>query len=215
VETIMKVRHVLAIALAGLTLAGSSLAAPDSSAIREPGKRLANGGKLLGRPRVEPLGTARVVLVTGNVEHFGQFNARANAVFKPGEEVRIYVEPTGFIVSDDNGEWIDMTADIKVSRSDGRVTLEKRNLFTLKQNAPKQACDTFVLFAVKAPAAGRYAVSFRLNENSTGRSLEYRVPFLVEPAAADHEARMSGVPETSALLCSPVACPTNISRRPA
>ena len=185
-------RLVLAIALAVLTLAGSSMAAPNSSAIREPGKRLALRGKNPARPRVEPLGTARVVLVTRSVGSFGQFNARPNAVFKPGEEVRIYVEPTGFVVSDDNGERIDMTADITVSTSDGRVMFEKRDLLTLKQAASKGACDTFIFFAVKVPTAGRYVVAFRLNENSTGRALEYRVPVLVEPAVADREASVSG-----------------------
>jgi hypothetical protein len=195
VETItpLNARLVLAVALAGLTLASSSLAAPNSSATREPGKLLAQRGKSLARPHVEPLGTARVVLVTRGVDSFGQFNARPNAVFKPGEEVRIYVEPTGFIVSDDNGERIDMTADIKVSTSAGQVMFEKRDLLTLKQTARKGACDTFVFLAVKVPAAGRYVVAFRLNENSTGRSLEYRVPFLVEPAIADREARLSDV----------------------
>jgi hypothetical protein len=202
VETIMppKVRHILAVALAGLTLTGSSLAAPNSSAIRGPGKRLAHTGSSLAGPRVEPLGASRVVLVTGKVDCFGKFDARPNAVFKPGEEVRIYVEPTGFIVSDDNGERIDMTADVKVSTSDGRVMLEKRNLLTLKQNARKGTSDPFVFFAVKVPAAGRYVVSFRLNENSTGRSFEYRVPFLVEPATTYREARISGVQGTSAAL---------------
>ncbi len=183
-----KVTHILAVALTGLTLTSSSLAAPNSSVIREPGKRPAHTGNSLARPRVEPLGTSRVVLVTSKVDFFGKFDARPNAVFKPGEEVRIYVEPTGFIVSDDNGERIDMTADVRVSTSDGRVILEKRNLLTLKQNAQRGASDTFVFFAVKVPAVGRYIVLFRLNENSTGRSLEYRVPFLVEPVMANREA---------------------------
>ena len=185
-------RLVLAIALAGLTLAGSSMAAPNSSAIREPGKLLAQRDKTFAKPRVEPLGTARVVLVTRSVDSCGRFSARPNAVFKPGEEVRIYVEPTGFIVSDDNGERIDMTADITVSTSDGRAMFEKKNLLTLKQAASKGACNAFIFFAVKVPAAGRYVVAFRLNENATGRSLEYRVPILVEPAIADREARLSG-----------------------
>jgi hypothetical protein len=51
----------------------------------------------------ETLGIARATFVTAKVEKFGQFEPRPNAVFKLGEDVRLYVEPTGFVVADRTG----------------------------------------------------------------------------------------------------------------
>ena len=129
----------------------------------------------------EALGIARVSFVTAKVEKFGQFEPRPNAVFKLGEDVRLYAEPTGFVASDRTGaSRIDMTADIKVSAADGRVVLERKNLMFLKHNSPETLDNVFVNLSVKLPAAGMYVVSFRLNDNLTGRSLDQSLPFQVE-----------------------------------
>jgi len=129
----------------------------------------------------ELLGTSRVVFVTSKVEKFGNFEPRPNAVFQPGEEVRLYAEPTGFVTVDENrATKIDMTTDIKVSTSDGRVLLEKKNLLTFKQTSEKEIGNVFVNMAVNVRATGQYILTLRLNENSTGRYLDYSVPFLVK-----------------------------------
>jgi hypothetical protein len=129
----------------------------------------------------ESLGIARATLVTAKVEKFGQFEPRPNAVFKLGEDVRLYVEPTGFVVVERTGaSQIDTTADIKVTGADGRVVVERKNLMSLKHSNPQTLRNVFVNFSVKVPAAGMYVLSFRLNDNLTGRSLDYGLPFLVE-----------------------------------
>jgi hypothetical protein len=129
----------------------------------------------------EALGIARVSFVTAKVEKFGQFEPRPNAVFKLGEDVRSYAEPTGFVASDQTGaSRINMTADIKISAADGRVLLERKNLVSLKHSDPETLSNVFVNFSVKVPAAGMYVVSFRLTDNLTGRSLDYSLPFRVE-----------------------------------
>ncbi len=129
----------------------------------------------------ESLGIARVSFVTAKVEKFGQFEPRPNAVFKLGEDVRLYVEPTGFVAVDRTGaSQIDATADIKVTGADGRVVVEKKNLMSLKHSSPQTLGKVFVNFSVKVPAAGMYVVSFRLNDNLTGRSLDHSLPFQVE-----------------------------------
>lgn len=62
----------------------------------------------------ESLAIARATLVTAKVEKFGQFEPRPNAVFKLGEDVRLYVEPTGFVAVERTGaSQIDTTADIR------------------------------------------------------------------------------------------------------
>src|SRR3954447_26132131 len=84
----------------------------------------------------ELLGTSRVLFVQKKAERFGRFEPRPNAIFQSGEEILIYAEPTGFVVSAENrGKKIDMSTDIKVSTSDGRVLLEKNNLVTLRQTS--------------------------------------------------------------------------------
>ena len=129
----------------------------------------------------ESLGIARASFVTAKVEKFGQFEPRPNAVFKLGEDVRLYVEPTGFVASDRTGaSRIDMTADIKVSAADGRVILQRKNLMFLKHNSPETFDNVFVNLSVKVPAAGMYVVSFRLTDNLTGRFLDHSLPFQVE-----------------------------------
>lgn len=129
----------------------------------------------------EALGTARVVFVTAKVEKFSQFEPRPNTVFKLGEDVRLYVEPTGFVASGRTGaSQINMTADIKISAADGRVLLERKNLVSLKHSDPGTLSNVFVNFSVKVPTAGMYVVSFRLTDNLTSRSLDYSLPFRVD-----------------------------------
>ena len=141
----------------------------------------------------EALGIARVSFVTAKVEKFGQFEPRPNAVFKLGEDVRLYAEPKGFVASDRTGaSRIDMTADIKVSAADGRVVLERESLMFLKHNSPETLDNVFVNLSVKVPAAGMYVVSFRLNDNLTGRSLDQSLPFQVE--APERVAAQPGNP---------------------
>jgi hypothetical protein len=129
----------------------------------------------------ESLAIARATFVTAKVEKFGQFEPRPNAVFKLGEDVRLYVEPTGFVAVERTGaSQIDTTADIKVTAADGRVVVDRKNLMSLKHSNPQTLRNMFVNFSVKVPAAGMYVVSFRLNDNLTGRSLDYSLPFQVE-----------------------------------
>ena len=129
----------------------------------------------------ESLGIARVSFVTAKVEKFSQFESRPNAVFKLGEDVRLYGEPTGFVASDRTGRsQIDMKADIKVSAADERVVVERKNLMSLKHSSPETLDNVFVNLSVKVPTAGMYVVSFRLTDNLTGRFLDYSLPFQVE-----------------------------------
>jgi hypothetical protein len=130
----------------------------------------------------ESLAITRASFVTAKVEKFGQYEPRPNAVFKFGEDVRLYVEPTGFVAVDQSGaSRIDTTADIKVTGADGGVLVERKNLMSLKHSSPQTLGQVFVNFSVKVPAAGMYVVTFRLNDNLTGRSLDYSLPFQVEP----------------------------------
>jgi hypothetical protein len=153
------VRNVRTVTLAALALLIGSLAAAGA----------------------ESLGIARASFVTAKVEKFGQYEPRPNAVFKLGEDVRLYVEPTGFVAVDRSGaSQIDTTADIKVTGADGGVLVERKNLMSLKHSSPQTLGKVFVNFSVKVPAAGMYVVTFRLNDNLSGRSLDYSLPFQVE-----------------------------------
>jgi len=132
----------------------------------------------------ELLGTSRVVFVQKKAEKFGKFESRPNAVFHTGEEILLYVEPTGFVVSAENrGKTIDMSTDIKVSTSDGRVLLEKNNLVTLRQTSETEI-KVFLNMAVNVRAAGKYTFTFRLNDKFTGRYLDYSAPFVVQEKLA-------------------------------
>src|SRR3954470_1933890 len=116
----------------------------------------------------ELLGTSRVVFVEKKAERFGKFEARPNAIFQTGEEILLYAEPTGFVVAAENrGKKIDMSTDIKVSTSDGRVLLQKNNLMTLRQTSETEI-KVFLNMAVNVRAAGTYNFTFRLNDNFTG-----------------------------------------------
>jgi hypothetical protein len=137
-----------------------------------PGASLASG-------MAEPLGVSRVVFVTKKVEKFGEFQPRANAVFKPGEPIVLYVEPSGFIFPSENGGARgDMGVVLKVATADGRVLLERP--MTNKQNNPKGITNTFSNFNITLSAAGKYAVSITMTDNLTGRSLQYTVPLVVQ-----------------------------------
>jgi hypothetical protein len=132
----------------------------------------------------ELLGTSRVVFVQKKAEKFGNFEPRPNAIFQAGEEILLYAEPTGFVVPADNrAKKIDMSMDIKVSTSDGRVLLEKSNLMTLRQTSETEI-KVFLNMAVNVRTPGSYSFAFRLNDNFTGRYLDYSVPFVVQEKLA-------------------------------
>lgn len=68
-----------------------------------------------------------------------------------------------------------------MTAADGRTLVHRKNLMSLKHSNPQTLRNVFVNFSVKVPAAGMYLVAFRLNDNLTGRSLDYSLPFQVEP----------------------------------
>jgi hypothetical protein len=143
-----------------------------------PAQQIVPGAAAAGG-MAEPLGVSRVVFVTRKVEKFGEFQPRANAVFKPGEPIVLYVEPSGFIFpGEKGGARIDMGINLKVATADGRVLLETPT--TNKQNNPKGIANTFTNFNITLSAAGKYAVSIAMTDNLTGRSLQYTVPLVVQ-----------------------------------
>lgn len=123
----------------------------------------------------------RKALLVDSSNGFGIYQPRESNVFRPGEKLRIYVEPVGYAYgkNDLGGLEIAFDVDLKIRNEAGKQIFSRDNLFHLAQpvryhNREFYLSLTLTLDGLKA---GRYTGLFHVKDRHSDKTADFEIPF--------------------------------------
>ena len=154
----------------------------------------ADGGELL--EALEMLGAAefalwksmpsmalrRAVLVTGEPAFFGSYESRGDNRYRPDEPVLLYVEPAGYSILEDKGNYrFALTADFTLVDGGGQILGGQREFGRWEMSARRPVTDFMMYFTFDFTGlkAGSYNIETTVRDLNSDRVLEFVTPFVV------------------------------------
>ncbi len=120
-----------------------------------------------------------------SAEGYGIYQPRENSAFRPGEIMRVYVEPVGFGYGGGEGTYeVALHADLALETPGGQILAEGKDIFSIRvpsRNRIREFNMT-LSFAVPQLAPGPYQAVFTVRDRHSDKSGEFKVPFRVEAA---------------------------------
>jgi hypothetical protein len=118
-------------------------------------------------------------------EGYGIYEPRAEAPFRPGETMRVYVEPVGFAYGGAEGlHEVALAADLSIETPGGQVLAEAADMFSVSVPSRNRIREFNVTFSFAVPelAPGPYRAVFTVRDRHSDKTGEIAVPFEVERA---------------------------------
>lgn len=179
-----------AAAFAGMILASPAVAGTIADRSAEAEKLVVKGDNLGALDALDaavdeiwtnmPLTIRKVVLVD-SYEGFGVYAPRANAIYRPGEQVVIYTEPVGYKYGKSSlGELeIAIDVDVKIRDAAGKTVASKRNFGSLAKQVRYHNREFFFTLTVDLSGVeeGKYEGVFLLRDKHSEKTAEFSVPF--------------------------------------
>ena len=123
--------------------------------------------------------------VVESAEGYGIYEPRENTSFRPGETMKVYVEPVGFGYGDQAGlHEVALSADLAIETPGGQILAEGKDMFSVSVPSRNRIREFNVTlsFAVPHLAPGPYRAVFNVHDRNSEKSGEFAVPFRVEAA---------------------------------
>jgi len=128
-----------------------------------------------------PLAVRHVTFVDGHPDGFGEYQARADSVFKPGEKLVAYAEPIGYGWKDDGGGFYSFGfhVDFKIWDAAGKLIGEQKNFADLaqKSHARNREFMLVLTLSLSGAPAGDYVLEYTLRDITGDRSTSFKLPF--------------------------------------
>ncbi|MBW2309242.1 MAG: hypothetical protein JRG73_20155 [Deltaproteobacteria bacterium] len=119
-----------------------------------------------------PLILNNVQFVVDEPDGFGIYTPRANAIFKQGEKIRIYMEPVGFTIKD-RGEFkeLSLSTDFNILDTEGNVLAGKRDFgrWTMKSRAYNTQFMLKLNYSLTGAPPGRYKIETVVKDNFSAK----------------------------------------------
>jgi len=196
----MQVRALRRFALAALATIGPALAATAASA-GDIADKAGQAESLLsaGKPQEAlaafdaatgdfwaalPL-SARVATFVDSVDGYGNYHALAEASFKPGDTVKIYVEPVGYGFSEEGSAFrATLAADLEVKTPGGLIFGKASDFARLTWSSREKLYQVHATIASPLPALkpGDYVLSLTLRDLNSPKTATISLPFKVAAA---------------------------------
>lgn len=94
-----------------------------------------------------PLHVEKAVLITEKAKGYEKYDARRDNVYKPGEIIRLYVEPIGLTRKKEGDQYLTEAAlDYTLAKEDGKVLTGKENFGELKAKTRTLGTNDYVDF---------------------------------------------------------------------
>lgn len=145
-----------------------------------------------------PLAFRRIVLVESS-EGYGRFAERSDRVFRPDEEMKIYVEPVGFgYRASGAAASIDFTFDLAIENTTGQVLGEAKDVFSFSTETYPRRREFGLTLIVKAPYVrpGDYKALFTVRDGNSDKTGDFEVPFTIAAPVAEGAAPEASAPAT-------------------
>lgn len=138
-----------------------------------------------------PLAFRKVVLVDSS-KGFGDYAERSDRVFRPDEEMLIYVEPVGYGYGTSGAAaTINFDVDVAIENTTGQVLGEAKDVFQFSADTYPKRREFAMTLGFGAPyyRPGDYKVIFTVRDRNSPKSGSFEIPFtLTTPGAGDAPA---------------------------
>ncbi|HEX2255926.1 MAG TPA: hypothetical protein VHG92_04340 [Afifellaceae bacterium] len=131
-----------------------------------------------------PLGL-RTWAIVDEVGGYGIYDPREEAVFRPGETMRVYLEPVGFVyASQGDMHEVGLSADLAIETPRGQIIVEAKDLFSMAWQSRNRIRELPVTFAFRVPelVPDEYRATFTVRDRNSEKTGEFSVPFRVGEA---------------------------------
>lgn len=124
----------------------------------------------------------RVATFVDSVTGFGDYQARAEAAFKPGDIVKIYLEPVGYGFSEEGSAFrATLAADLEVKTPGGLVFGKATDFARLTWSSKEKLRQVHATIASPLPALkpGDYILALTLRDLNSPKTATLDLPFKV------------------------------------
>lgn len=137
--------------------------------------------------QASPLTFRKAVLVD-KAGAFGEYELRDDAEFKPGDALTIYVEPVGFGIGTQDGQFqINLDTDLVIETASGTRLVRRENLFAVRHTSRSRNRDFNMNLSLVVPSLkpGDYFSVFTIKDRISRKTSEIRIPFTIRGDEAD------------------------------
>lgn len=130
-----------------------------------------------------PLAVQHVVFVAQHPDGFGQYVARPDNVFKPGEKLVSYAEPVGYAWKDiGNSQYqFGFAVDFLIKTPTGQILAGQQDFANLseKSHARNREFMLTLTMTLTGAAAGDYVLEYKLRDVASSKSVTFDQPFKI------------------------------------
>lgn len=134
--------------------------------------------------REAPL-TFRSWAIVEEVQGYGVYKPREETAFRPGETMRVYVEPVGYSYSSQGDiHEVALSADLSIETPRGQILAEGKDIFSIAVPSRNRIRELHVTlgFVVPELAPDEYRVVFTIRDRHSEKSGELSVPLHIGEA---------------------------------
>jgi len=117
-----------------------------------------------------------IFVVPGSVKGYGMYQSHNSSIFKPGEQILLYIEPVGYSYKPTGSLFLmNFTADVVVSDKDGHVMggLQNLPLSSLISHHKNKELDIHVSLTQSNPfPPGDYVLKYTIHDVPSGNSFD-------------------------------------------
>ena len=133
-----------------------------------------------------PLTFRQALFVVSEEAEFGDYDARPDAVFAPGEPIIVYAEPVGFgWLAQGEGYRFGFDIDLDILSPEGTALLEQPDFLEVVQESRVRVRDFLLVMTLDLSGAepGNYQLRYRVRDIASDKSAPITLDFTVaEPA---------------------------------
>ncbi len=132
-----------------------------------------------------PLSIRRAAFVSDRPKGFGQYEKRANDVFKPGEKLVVYAEPVGYGWNEvGTGTYeFGFSVDFLIKSPDGKVLAGQQDFAKLAEQSHTRNREFMLTLTLNVTGAppGDYVVEYKLRDITGKKTTSFELPFKIAP----------------------------------
>lgn len=118
-----------------------------------------------------------------SAEGYGIYKPRDDATFRPGETMRVYIEPIGFDYGAKAGlHEVALSTDLALETPGGQVLAEGKDMFNISVPSRNRIREFNMTLSLVVPqlAPGPYRAVFTVRDRHSDKSGEFAVPFQIK-----------------------------------
>ncbi|MCP5083393.1 MAG: hypothetical protein GY948_17035 [Alphaproteobacteria bacterium] len=130
-----------------------------------------------------PLTFMEAMFVQTRPTAYGVYDRRASSLFKPGEDMIVYMEMAGYEYGRDGDFFvIDMTADVDVKTAAGKRLGGQKDFVKLglRSRIPNREFFGVVVYQFEGLAKGEYVATTTIKDKQSGDEAVFDLPFQIQ-----------------------------------